>query len=110
MHFKLKRFFCSVIQIYIHTLKNKSTTRKTFAASPGQTADEELEAQPGETVRLLLSYKNRIIICHFFKRASFKYFAVNSLNAMRSQFLLYISRRSIGLYLIVFSLYRHERI
>ena len=110
MHIKLQRFFCSGPQINIHMLNKNKQTKKTFAASPGQTADEELEAQPGETVRLLLSYKNRIIICHFFKRASFKYFAVNSLNAMRSQFLLYISRRSIGLYLIVFSLYRHERI
>ena len=65
-------------QINIHILKTK--TRKTFAASPGQTADEELEAQPGETVRLLLSCENRITICHSFKRASFQYFVVNSLN------------------------------
>ena len=42
--------------------KSKPINRKkqkarlvTFAASPGQTADEELAAQPGETVRLLLS-------------------------------------------------------
>ena len=63
-----------------HTYIKKNKTRKTFAASPGQTADEELEAQPGETVRLLLSCENRITICHFFKRASFQYFVVNSLN------------------------------
>ena len=44
--------------------KSKPINRKkqkarlvTFAASPGQTADEELAAQPGETVRLLLSWK-----------------------------------------------------
>ena len=43
-----------------HTYIKKTKARKTFAASPGQTADEELEAQPGETVRLLLSYENRI--------------------------------------------------
>ena len=36
--------------------RNKQKARLvTFAASPGQTADEELAAQPGETVRLLLS-------------------------------------------------------
>ena len=65
MHFKLQRFFCSVPQINIY---QKTETKKTFAASPGQTADEEVEAQPGETVRLLLSFEN---ICNFFKRASF---------------------------------------
>ena len=38
--------------------RNKQKARLvTFAASPGQTADEELAAQPGETVRLLLSWK-----------------------------------------------------
>ena len=33
----------------------------TFAASPGQTAEEELAAQPGETVKLLLSWEENLL-------------------------------------------------
>ena len=110
MHFKLQRFVCSGPQINIHISK-RNKTRKTFAASPGQTADEELEAQPGETVRLLLSCENRITICHFFKRASFQYFVVNSLNK-ESIFPLYFQesdRFMIKCFFIVLSIeYKYQ--